>query len=101
MADAADLKSSGNFFLRRYVPVIETEHLPIYHTLQHYREVRRDRMARTKSVEPDVEIAELLRSLLIVQLGLAKVAQNDIRKIVGCSMGRVSDVLKHLPKGNR
>lgn len=58
-------------------------------------------MARTKSVEADAQIAELLRSLLIVQLGLAKVAQNDIRQIVGCSMARVSDVLKHLPKGNR
>jgi hypothetical protein len=58
-------------------------------------------MARTKSVDSDAEIAELLRSLLIVQLGLAKVAQNDIRKIVGCGMGRVNDVLKHLPKGNR
>ncbi|HUE57095.1 MAG TPA: hypothetical protein VMO76_14775 [Candidatus Udaeobacter sp.] len=58
-------------------------------------------MARTKLVDSDAEIVELLRSLLIVQLGLAKVAQNDIRQIVGCGMGRVNDVLKHLPKGNR
>ncbi len=46
----------------------------------------------------DTEVAELLRSILIVQLGLAKVAQNDIRKIVGCSMGRVNDIVKNLPK---
>ncbi len=58
-------------------------------------------MARKKAAKTDDEIAELLRNLLIVQLGLAKVAQNDIRKIVGCSMGRVNDILKHLPKTNR
>ena len=57
-------------------------------------------MARKKAAKTDEEIAELLRDLLIVQLGLAKVAQNDIRKILGCSMGRVSDILKHLPKAN-
>ena len=57
-------------------------------------------MARKKASKTDEEIPELLRDLLIVQLGLAKVAQNDIRKILGCSMGRVSDILKHLPKAN-
>lgn len=54
-------------------------------------------MARKKPATDD-EIAEILRDILIVQLGLAKVSQNDIRKIVGCSMGRVNDILKHLPK---
>jgi hypothetical protein len=58
-------------------------------------------MARKKAAKTDEEIAELLRDLLIVQLGLAKVAQNDIRKILGCSIGRVNDILKHLPKTNR
>ena len=58
-------------------------------------------MARKKAAKTDEEIAELLRDLLIVQLGLAKVAQNDIRKILGCGMGRVNDILKHLPKANR
>jgi len=33
-----------------------------------------------------------------VSLGLAKVPQNDIRKIVGCSIGRVNSILKYLPK---
>jgi len=55
-------------------------------------------VARKKAAKTAEEIAELLRDLLIVQLGLAKVAQNDIRKILGCSMGRVNDILKHLPK---
>ena len=58
-------------------------------------------MARKKDAKTDGEIADLLRDLLIVQLGLAKVAQNDIRKILGCSMGRVNDILKHLPKTSR
>jgi len=47
------------------------------------------------------EIAETLRKLLIVQLGLAKVPQNDIRKIVGGGIGRVNEILKYLPKTGR
>jgi len=58
-------------------------------------------MARNSKADPDIEVAELLRSLLIIQLGLAKVPQNDIRKIVGCGIGRVNNVLKHLPKVKR
>jgi hypothetical protein len=58
-------------------------------------------MARKKAATDSGEIAELLRDLLIVQPGLAKVAQNDIRKILGCSIGRVNDILKHLPKASR
>ncbi len=41
---------------------------------------------------------ELLKSILILQLGLAAVPQTSIRKIMGCSMNRVNDILKHLPK---
>ena len=44
---------------------------------------------------------ELLRDLLILQLGLAKVPQDKIRKIAGCGMNRVNDILKHVPKSNR
>jgi hypothetical protein len=58
-------------------------------------------MPTNNAPKTDQEIAELLRNLLIVQLGLAKVPQNDIRKIVGCSMARVNDILKHLPKVKR
>ena len=57
-------------------------------------------MAKRKHATKEEEIAELLRDLLIVQLGLAKVRQTDIRYIAGCSINRVNDVLKHLPKGN-
>ncbi len=40
---------------------------------------------------------ELLRTLLIVQLRLAGLAQRNIQKIVGCDVNRVSRVIKHMP----
>jgi len=58
-------------------------------------------MAKTKSLTPEEEMVELLRNILIVQLGLAKVNQDDIRKIAGCGINRVNDVLKKIPKSNR
>jgi len=58
-------------------------------------------MARKKTATAEEEIADILKNILIVQLGLAKVPQNDIRKILGCDMGRVSGILKHLPRANR
>ncbi len=39
-----------------------------------------------------------LDDLLIVQLGLARIPQRNIRAIVGCGINRVSRILKHLPK---
>jgi hypothetical protein len=41
---------------------------------------------------------ELLRDMLIVQLGLAGVAQNDIREIVGGDIHRVNRICKYLKK---
>jgi hypothetical protein len=58
-------------------------------------------MSRKKAATSEEEIVDILKNILIVQLGLAKVPQNDIRKILGCDMGRVSGILKHLPKINR
>ncbi|MGO9589801.1 MAG: hypothetical protein ACLQMT_01225 [Candidatus Acidiferrales bacterium] len=55
-------------------------------------------MARKKAATPEEEIAELLRDILIVQLGLARVPQNSIQKIVGCNIVRVNSILKHVPK---
>ena len=40
------------------------------------------------------EVAELLRKMLIVQLGLAGVRRQHIRTIVGCDMNLVTQVLK-------
>jgi hypothetical protein len=39
---------------------------------------------------------ELLKDILIVQLGAAGVPQLTIREIVGCDIHRVSRIVKHL-----
>jgi hypothetical protein len=41
---------------------------------------------------------ELLRDLLIVQLGLAGLTQHQIREIVGVDIHRVNRIVKHLKK---
>ena len=41
---------------------------------------------------------ELLKDMFIVQLALAKVPQQSIRKIVGCDINRVNAIVKHLKK---
>lgn len=41
---------------------------------------------------------DLLRDLLIVQLGLAGLAQHQIREIVGVDMHRVNRIVKHFKK---
>lgn len=58
-------------------------------------------LANKKGPSPEEETVELLRNILIVQLGLARVPQYDIRKVAGCGINRVNDVLKHIPKSNR
>jgi len=45
---------------------------------------------------PADEATELLRTLLIVQLHLAGLAQREIRAVAGCDMNRVSKILKSL-----
>ena len=44
------------------------------------------------------ETTELIRTMIIVQLGLAGVSQENIRNIVGCDINRVNKTLKHLKK---
>jgi hypothetical protein len=44
---------------------------------------------------------ELLRTLTIVQLGLAGVGQSQIRKIVGGSMNEINAIVKLLRSGRR
>ena len=58
-------------------------------------------LAKRNSNAPEQTAAELLRDLLILQLGLARVPQDKIRKIAGCRMDRVNAILKHVPKSNR
>jgi transposase-like protein len=40
--------------------------------------------------------AELLKDLMIIQLGLARVPQQKIREIVGVNINRVNRIVKHL-----
>lgn len=44
---------------------------------------------------------ELLRDLLIVQLGLAGLTQHQIREIVGVDIHRVNRIVKHFKKINK
>lgn len=52
----------------------------------------------TKSGDSGVRTVELLRTLTIVQLGLAGVGQAQIRKIVGGSMNEINAVVKLLSR---
>jgi len=51
---------------------------------------------RNKGLTPSAEQTELLKDLLITQLGLAGVPQLSIRAIVGCDINRVSKIVRHL-----
>ena len=48
--------------------------------------------------QPKDTTEELLRDLLIVELGKAGVPQQEIRKIVRCSLNRVNSIVKVLRK---
>jgi hypothetical protein len=51
--------------------------------------------SRKNSRETDASV-EVLKDILITQLGLAGVPQKNIRKIVGCDMHRVSAIVRHV-----
>jgi len=57
--------------------------------------MRRDKPKKGVATE------ELLRDLLIVQLGLAGLTQLQIREIVGVDIHRVNRIVKHLKKVNK
>jgi transposase len=56
-------------------------------------------MAVSKQVKQTTD--DLLRDLMIVQMGLAGVGQREIQQIVGVSMNRVNDIVKRLKKGKK
>jgi hypothetical protein len=47
------------------------------------------------------DVVEMLKDLLIVQLGIAGVPQQNIRRIVGCNIVRVNKIVKHLKVSKR
>lgn len=50
----------------------------------------------TKRQDISDDLTELVRTLLITQLGLAGVPQQSIRAIAQCDMNRVTGVMKYL-----
>ncbi len=54
-------------------------------------------MAKEKQ-KKEQAIEDLLRDLLIVQLGLAGLTQHQIREIVNVDIHRVNRIVKHLKK---
>lgn len=46
-------------------------------------------------------VEDLLRDLMIIQLGLAGIAQDKIRIIAGVGMNRVNRIVKNLKKGDK
>ena len=54
-----------------------------------------------KNDDAAARTVELLRTLTIVQLGLAGVGQAQIRKIVGGSMNDINGIVKLLQSGKR
>ena len=52
----------------------------------------------SKTNDADGRVAELMKDLLITQLGCAGVPQTQIRKIVGCNMNRVNRIVKHITR---
>ena len=56
-------------------------------------------MPKTKSKENPTD--ELLRDLMIIQLGLAGLTQHQISEIVGVDIHRVNRIVKHFKKTNQ
>jgi len=53
---------------------------------------------RQQKVDTTIEV---LKDILITQLGIAGVPQQDIRKIVGCDINRVSAIVRHVKAAKR
>ena len=47
------------------------------------------------------DAVEVLKDILITQLGVAGIPQQNIRKIVGCDMNRVSAIVRHVKTAKR
>jgi hypothetical protein len=59
-------------------------------------------MAKPQSRQGDPNnAAEVLKDILITQLGMAGVPQRRIREIVGCDINRVSRIVKYFKNAMR
>ena len=57
--------------------------------------------AKRKKKQQGDPTTEVLKDLLITELGRARVPQLEIRKIVGCDMHRVSRIVKHINEAKK
>lgn len=57
-------------------------------------------MAKDKQ-KKETPLEDLIRDLMIIQLGLAGLGQREIREIVGVDIYRVSRIVKHFKKINQ
>lgn len=53
-------------------------------------------MAKSRNSRDTDAAVEVLKDILITQLGVAGVPQKNIRKIIGCDMNRVSAIVRHI-----
>lgn len=58
-------------------------------------------MANKEQKKEQPTTDELLRDLLIVQLGIVGLTQHQIREIVGVDIHRVNRIVKHFKKINK
>lgn len=52
--------------------------------------------AKTKVQRNSGEATDILRDILITQLGIAGVPQKNIQQIVGCDINRINRIVKHI-----
>jgi hypothetical protein len=56
---------------------------------------------KNELTDPAERTADLVRKMIIIQLGLAGVGQAQIRKIAGGAMGEINGIVKLLRGGKR
>lgn len=54
-----------------------------------------------KPQEEQAEVADILKDILITQLGIAGVPQKNIRQIVGCDINHVNRIVKHIKSAKK
>ena len=57
--------------------------------------------SKKKTTKRQVDVAELLTDLLIVELAKAGVPQLEIRKVVGCDVHRVSRIARYFKQAGK
>ena len=58
-------------------------------------------MAKKQNIQSADPVLDTLKDILIAQLGTAGVAQQEIRKIAGCDMKRVTRIVKAINKARK